>query len=97
MSVPPEIAWVVPIAVPFVIGLLVGTIVKRAVKLVLAVIALVAVLVATGSLSLAFKDLWEKAMEFLPKLYEFGAGYLNALPYTSISFLIGFALALGKA
>ena len=96
MSVPPQLAWLVPIAVPFLIGLLVGAIIKRGLKLVSAVVALVLVLCATGYLSLSFKDLWDKAMEFLPKLYESGKGYLNALPYSVPTFMIGFALGLWK-
>lgn len=74
-----------------------GTIIKKAIKLVLAVIALIIVLVATGSLNITFEDLWGKAMEFLPKLYESGSGYLDVLPYTSATFLIGLGLALWKA
>ncbi|MBA7502162.1 hypothetical protein ES706_00744 [subsurface metagenome] len=74
-----------------------GTIIKKAIKLVLAVIALIIVLVATGSLNITFEDLWGKAMEFLPKLYESGSGYLDVLPYTSATFLIGLGLAFWKA
>jgi len=77
--------------------LLVGTIVKKAMKLVFAVIALIVVLVATGALNLTFGDIWTKAMDFLPKLYESGKGILDVLPYTSASFLIGLGLALWRA
>jgi hypothetical protein len=31
-------------------------------------------------------------MKFLPKLYDIGSGWLNVLPYSSVSFLIGLAL-----
>lgn len=99
MQIPisPEYAWAVSIVVPFIIGLLVGTIIKRTVKLVLTVVALVIVLIVTGSLAVGFEDLWNKAMEILPRLYRSGVGYLDVLPYTSAAFLIGLALALWKA
>ena len=96
MSVPPELAWLVPIVAPFLTGLLVGAIIKRGLKLILAVVALVLVLCATGYLSFSFKDLWDKAMEFLPRLYESGKGYLDALPYSLPTFLIGLAIGLWK-
>ncbi len=97
VPIPPEYAWLIPIVVPFIIGLLVGAIIKKVIKLALAVMALIIVLVATGSMTVTFEDLWGKAMEFLPKLYESGEGYLDVLPYTSATFLIGLALALWKA
>jgi len=96
MSIPPEIAWLIPIVVPFIIGLLVGALVKRALKLFIVVVALIIVLVATGALSIGFSDLYDKAMEFLPKLYDVGRGWVNVLPYSSVAFLIGLALGLWK-
>ncbi|MEM3402115.1 MAG: hypothetical protein QXT22_01370 [Candidatus Hadarchaeales archaeon] len=96
MSVPPEIAWLLPIAVPFIIGLLVGAVVKKAVKLLIAVVALVVVLIATGAISLRFQDIYSKAMEFLPKIYESGSAVVNVLPYSSAAFLIGLAIGLWK-
>jgi uncharacterized membrane protein (Fun14 family) len=92
MSIPPEIAWLIPVVLPFIIGLLVGAIVKRGFKLLIAVVALIIVLVATGILSLTFTDLFNEAMNFLPKLYDVGHGWLNVLPYSSVTFLIGLAL-----
>ncbi|MFN4133978.1 MAG: hypothetical protein ACK4GQ_06410, partial [Candidatus Hadarchaeales archaeon] len=73
MSVPPEIAWLLPVAVPFIIGLLVGAVVKKAIKLLIAIVALAIVLIVTGTISLGFQDIYSKAMEFLPKLYESGS------------------------
>jgi uncharacterized membrane protein (Fun14 family) len=92
MSIPPEIAWLIPVALPFIIGLLVGAIVKKGFKLLIAVVALIIVLVVTGVLSLTFTGLFDEAMKFLPKLYDVGHGWLNALPYSSVAFLIGLAL-----
>lgn len=92
MSVPPEIAWLIPIVMPFIIGLLVGAIIKKAAKLLVVVVALVIVLIATGVLSLSFSDLYGQAMNFLPKLYDVGSGWLNVLPYSSVAFLVGLAL-----
>ncbi|MGB8779774.1 MAG: hypothetical protein WCD81_03895 [Candidatus Bathyarchaeia archaeon] len=92
MSIPPEIAWLIPVVLPFIIGLLVGVIVKKGLKLLIAIVALIIVLVATGILSLTFTDLFDEAMKFLPKLYDVGSGWLNVLPYSSVAFLIGLAL-----
>jgi len=92
MSIPPEIAWLIPVVLPFIVGLLVGAIVKKGFKLLIAVVALIIVLVATGILSLTFTGLFDEVMKFLPKLYDVGIGWLNVLPYSSVAFLIGLAL-----
>jgi uncharacterized membrane protein (Fun14 family) len=92
MSIPPEIAWLIPVVLPFIIGLLVGVVIKKGFKLMIAVVALVIVLVATGVLSLTLPGLFDEAMKLLPKLYDVGAGWLNVLPYSSVTFLIGLAL-----
>jgi uncharacterized membrane protein (Fun14 family) len=94
MSIPPEIAWLIPVVLPFIIGLLVGAIIKKGFKLLIAVVALVIVLVATGVLSVTFSGLYASAMTVLPKLYDLGHGWLNVLPYASVAFLIGLALGL---
>ncbi|MGQ9787745.1 MAG: hypothetical protein ACUVQM_00280 [Candidatus Hadarchaeaceae archaeon] len=96
MNLPAEIASVVPIAAAFIIGLLVGAIIKKAFNLMVLLIALIIVLVATGVLSLRFHDLFDKAMEILPKLYETGSGWINMLPYSSAAFLLGLAIGLWK-
>jgi len=92
LSIPPEIAWVIPVVLPLIIGLLVGAIVKKGFKLLMLVIVLVIVLIATGVLSLTFGDAFTEAMKFLPKLYDAGEGWLNVLPYSTITFLIGLVL-----
>lgn len=96
MNVPVEIAWIVPIVAAFIIGLLVGAIIKKVFNLMVLLVALIIVLVATGALSLSFHDLFDKAMEILPKLYDAGSGWINVLPYTSVSFLLGLAIGLWK-
>ncbi len=96
MSVPPEFAWLVPVVVPFIIGLLVGAVIKRAMKLMVIIAALVIVLVATGVLSLTFRDIYDKAMEFLPRLIDLGGGVKDVLPYSSAAFLVGLALGLWR-
>lgn len=96
MSVPPELAWLVPVAVPFIIGLLVGAILKRAIKLIMAVIALVIVLIATGAISWGMSDIYSKAENILPTITEKGETLKNLLPYTSTAFLVGLALGLWK-
>jgi uncharacterized membrane protein (Fun14 family) len=92
MSIPPDIAWLIPVVLPFIIGLLVGVVVKKGLKLLIAVAALLIVLVATGVLSVSFSGLYDQAMKFLPKLYNAGHGWLNVLPYSSVAFLVGLAL-----
>jgi uncharacterized membrane protein (Fun14 family) len=92
MSIPPEVAWLIPVVLPFIIGLLVGAIIKKGLKLLVVVVALIIVLIATGIVSLTFSGLYAAAMQFLPKLYDLGHGWLNVLPYSSVAFLIGLAL-----
>jgi len=96
MSIPPWAAWIVPVIVPFIIGLLVGAAVRRAMKLMMVFAALVIVLVATGAVSLTFRDIYDKAMEFLPTLIDLGGGLKDVLPYSSVTFLIGLALGLWR-
>lgn len=92
MSIPPEIAWLIPVVLPFIIGLLVGAVIKRGLKLLMFIVALVIVLVVTGILSVTFSGLYDQAMQFLPKLYDVGHGWLNILPYSSVTFLVGLVL-----
>jgi uncharacterized membrane protein (Fun14 family) len=94
MAIPPEIAWIIPIVLPFIIGLLVGAVIKKALKLLMLIVALIIILVVTGILSVTFSGLFAAAMQFLPKLYDLGHGWLNVLPYSSVAFLIGLALGL---
>jgi len=94
--VPPGFAWIVPVVIPFIIGLLVGFIVKRTVKLFFSVVALVIILVVTGYVSFTFKDIYDRAMEFLPTIIDMGGGLKDALPYSSMMFLVGLGLALWK-
>jgi len=96
MSIPPEVAWIVPVVVPFIIGLLVGAAIKRALKLMMIIAALVIVLIATGAVSLTFQDIYDKATKFLPRIAEEGEVLKNILPYSSAAFLVGLALGLWK-
>jgi len=89
MSIPPEIAWIIPVALPFIIGLLVGAVLRRALKLMVLVVALIIFLVLTGVLSVTFSGLFSEAMKILPKLYDVGHGWLEVLPYSSVAFLVG--------
>ncbi len=96
MSVPTELAWLVPIAVPLLIGLFVGSIVRKSIKIVFPIVALLIVLVATGYITLSYQDLFDRAMSVLPRVINTGEGYIDSLPYTSSSFLIGLAVGLWK-
>jgi len=92
MSIPPDVAWIVPVVLPFIIGLLVGAVIKKALSLIVLVIALVIVLVLTGILSVTFSGLFAEAMKVLPNFLHLAHGWLNVLPYSSLFFLIGLAI-----
>ena len=96
MSIPSEIAWLIPVVVPFIIGLLIGFLIKNTLKIVLVIAALVIVLVLTGALSIGFSDLYDKAMQFLPKISETGSAWVNILPYSSVAFIVGIVIGLLK-
>ncbi len=96
MSFPVELAWLLPIAVPLLIGLFVGSIIRKSVKIVFPIVALLIVLVATGYLTLSYQDLFDRAMSVLPSVINTGDGFIDSLPYTSSSFLIGLAVGLWK-
>ncbi|KXA88522.1 hypothetical protein AKJ37_07225 [candidate division MSBL1 archaeon SCGC-AAA259I09] len=81
---------------PFLIGLLVGAIVKKAFSLIILGAVLVIVLIATGAIGLTYGELFNEALDFLPKLWSGAQGWLGILPYSSIGFLIGLALGLWK-
>lgn len=83
MAIPSEVAWLVPIVAPLLVGLLLGAMIRRTVKLILLGVGLIAVLAATGYVSLTFKDIYNRAMELLPKLIETGEGLKDVLPYSS--------------
>lgn len=95
-SIPPEIAWVIPVIIPFIIGLLIGLIIKRTLKLLLLITVLIIILVALSYISLSFRDVYESAMKFLPKIIDLGSGFMNSLPYTSVAFIVGLLLGLWK-
>lgn len=90
----------IALAVPFVLGLLSGVIVKKAMGLIITVTALVIILVATGYVSIGFEGIKDHLLELVPKLTDQGPGvapdWLNVLPYTSASFLVGLALGLWR-
>ena len=94
---PPEYAWIIPIVVPFIIGLLIGAVIKRTVKLAIAIIALILILGALGYISLpSVQDIVQKAFEYLPMIWSEAGGFINLLPYSSITFIIGLILGLWK-
>ena len=93
---PPEIAWIVPVWMPFLIGLLVGILVKKSIKLLFALGALLILLVLTGYVSLTYRDVFDQAMKFLPKIIQTGSGFLEVIPYSATTFIIGLALGLWK-
>jgi len=94
--IPPEIAWIVPVYMPFIIGLLVGVAVKKSFKLLFTIGALLILLVLTGYISLTYQDIFDQAMKFLPKIIQTGSGFLEVLPYSAATFIIGLALGLWK-
>jgi uncharacterized membrane protein (Fun14 family) len=94
--VSPEIAWIVPIWMPFFIGLLGGVIVKKSIKLLFAIGTLLILLVLTGYISLTYQDVFDQAMKFLPKIIQTGSGFLEVIPYSATTFIIGLVLGLWK-
>ena len=96
MVTPPEIAWIVPVIIPAIIGLLVGLIVKRSIKLMFSIVALVVLLVLTGLVSLTLQDVFDQAMKFLPRIIGTGSGFIDVLPYSTTTFIVGLALGLWK-
>ena len=92
----PEIAWIVPVIIPFLIGLLVGVILKNSFKLLFTIGALLILLVLTGYISLTYQDVFDQAMKFLPKIIPTGSGFVEILPYSTSTFIIGLALGLWK-
>jgi uncharacterized membrane protein (Fun14 family) len=91
-----QLAPLLPIIAPFIIGLLVGVIIKRGLKLIMPIILLIIVLVITGAISVGFGDIYEKAMEILPRITGEAGDLVNVLPYTSVSFLVGLAVGFFK-
>jgi len=81
---------------PFLIGLLVGALVKKALNLVILAVALVIVLVATGTIGLTYGELFNEALNILPRLWGGAQGWLGILPYSTVGFLIGLALGLWR-
>lgn len=96
MGTPPEIAWIVPVIIPAIIGLLVGVIVKRSIKLMFAIAALVVLLVLTGVVSLTVQDVFDQSMKILPTIIGTGSGFIDVLPYSATTFLIGLGVGLWK-
>ena len=96
LATPPEIAWIVPVIMPFIIGLVVGFIVKHTIKLMFAIAALIILLVTFGFVSFTYQDIFDQAQKLLPKIMETGSGFINVLPYSSITFIIGLGLGLWK-
>ena len=87
----------VPFILPFVIGLLVGAIVRKAASILLLGVMLVVVLSAAGYISFGLEGVYDSAMDTLPRLIDTGQGFRDALPYTSISFILGLAIGIWKA
>ena len=96
MSIPPELALLIPLILPLVIGLLVGVIIKRSFSVIIAIVALVIILVVTGYLNITFQDALNEALKMLPNLINTGQWVLDFLPYSSASFLIGLAIGLWR-
>lgn len=88
---------ILALLIPFIIGLLVGAIIKKAFNLIILGVALVIVLIATGAISLTYKELYNKALTVLPKLWNGAQGWIGILPYSSIGFLLGLAIGLWRA
>jgi small basic protein len=96
LTISPEIAWIVPIIIPLVIGLVVGLIMKHALKLMFAIAVLAVLLVVFGAVSLTYQDIFDQALKVLPRIIGTGNGFVDVLPYSSLTFLIGLGLGLWR-
>jgi len=96
MVTSPEIAWMVPVIIPAIMGLLVGLIVKRSIKLMFTIAALVGLLVLMGLVGLTVQDVFDQALKVLPRIINTGSGFIDVLPYSATTFLIGLGLGLWK-
>ncbi|MEM3403827.1 MAG: hypothetical protein QXJ17_04785 [Nitrososphaeria archaeon] len=95
--IPPEYAWLIPLAIPFLIGLIVGVVIKRTLKLIIILVVLILVLVAVGYTQLpAFDDIAKAASKYLPTLWEEAGPLINMIPYSSATFLLGLGIGLWK-
>ncbi|MGD0330102.1 MAG: hypothetical protein ABSB40_06595 [Nitrososphaeria archaeon] len=98
MTIPSDLAWILPIIIPLILGLIVGIIIKVAFKLILAIILLLVVLFVIGyTLALpSLRDIANSALKFLPQIWSGASPFINLLPYASIFFIIGLILGLWK-
>ncbi len=95
--IPAEYAWILPIIIPLILGLIIGVIVKRALKLILAIVLLLVVSVAIGFIVLpSLTDIANSALKYLPLIWSGAGPFINLLPYSSISFIIGLIIGLWK-
>lgn len=93
-----EVAWLVPLLAPLIVGFIIGALVKRALKLALLVMALVAALATFGYISVpSLREVAEAALTVLPRIWSEMGPFINVLPYSSITFLIGLTLGLWKS
>ena len=91
-----EIAWVGLILLPLGIGVVVGLIVKHAIKLMFAIAALAILLVLSGAISLTYQDIFCQAFKVLARIIEIIRVFVDVLPYSSLTFLIGLGLGLWR-
>jgi len=96
MAISAEVALFIPILIPLIMGLLVGIIIRHTVKLMFPIIALILLLAATGYIGITSQDVFEKAMEYLPRIIGTGSGLIDVLPYSTTTFIIGLAIGLWK-
>ncbi len=94
--IPPEIARIMPIVIPLIIGLLVGFIVKHTIKLIFAIAALVILLIFFGAVSITYQEIFDQALKLFPRIIGTGSGFIDMLPYSSLTFIIGLTLGLWK-
>lgn len=89
------IEGLIPYAVPFIVGLIVGLLAKTLLKVAVGVFALAVILSWGGYESFpSVQELFSNGQSYLPKIFGEGEGFLNSLPVTAPSFVIGLFIGI---
>lgn len=91
------IEGLIPYVVPFVVGIIVGLLAKTLLKVAVGVFALAVILSWGGYESFpSVQQLFDKVQSSLPEIFDGGHGFLNALPVTAPSFVIGLLIGIWR-
>jgi uncharacterized membrane protein (Fun14 family) len=96
---PPDLSvtFIAALVIPLIIGFLVGVIAKTALKLGIAIVVIILILIAVGIISPT--QVIQPLMQLIrsgPSLESKVAQIAGYLPYSSITFILGFVMGLFK-